>query len=86
MRNQIAIKVGLKQNRNTKSAAYGKYYAEVQNNETLSTRGLLEHIMSHGLGVIKDLPNGKVDSQGNELTTRSYMSFADFASQNVPNP
>lgn len=57
-RNQIAIKVALRQNRNTKSAAYGKYYAEVQNNETLSTRGLLEHIMSHGLGYPRSIVQG----------------------------
>ena len=180
-RNQIAIKVALRQNRNTKSAAYGKYYAEVQNNETLSTRGLLEHIMSHGLGyprsivqgvlaqlaecltelilqgqpvkldgfgtfklevktaegvggwtasevvpgmdlrskiaglrlvVIPDgteldkltstanleraslenlgvmtwLPSGKVDSEGNELTTKAYMPLSTFAAENAPNP
>lgn len=57
-RNQIAIKVGLRKNLNTKSAAYGKYYAEVQNNETLSTRGLLEHIMSHGLGYPRSIVQG----------------------------
>lgn len=57
-RNQIAIRMGLKQNKNTKSPAYGKYFAEVINNETLSTRGLLEHIMSHGLGYPRSIVQG----------------------------
>lgn len=57
-RNQIAIRLGMKKNKNTKSPAYGKYYAEVLNNETLSTRGLLEHIMSHGLGYPRAIVQG----------------------------
>lgn len=57
-RNQIAIRMGMKQNKNTKSPSYGKYFAEVLNNETLSTRGLLEHIMSHGLGYPRSIVQG----------------------------
>ena len=50
-RNSIPIKVGVRRNNNTKSPSYGKYYPEVLNNETISTRALMEHIMSHGLGI-----------------------------------
>lgn len=48
MRNKIAIPLLWKQNINEKSLAFGKYYLEVQQRETLSTRGLLEHIMGYG--------------------------------------
>ena len=49
--NQIPIKVGIRKNSNTKSPSYGKFYPEVLNDKTISTRALMEHIMSHGLGI-----------------------------------
>ena len=48
--NKIPVKISLRKNENAKSPAYGKYYPVVENEETISTRALLEHIMSHGLG------------------------------------
>lgn len=58
MRNKIAIPLLWKQNNNEKSLAYGKYFLEVQQRETLSTRGLLEHIMGHGLGYPRAVVQG----------------------------
>lgn len=57
-RNQIQIRLGMRKNLNTKSAAYGKYYPEVIHPEALTTRGLLEHIMSHGLGYPRAIVQG----------------------------
>ena len=57
-KNQIAIRMGVRKNLNTKSPSYGKWYPEVINAETLSTRGLLEHIMSHGLGYPRSIVQG----------------------------
>lgn len=57
-KNQIAIRMGVRQNKNTKSPSYNKWYPEVINAETLSTRGLLEHIMSHGLGYPRAIVQG----------------------------
>ena len=34
----------VKENKNTKSAAYGKHFAKVKNLETLNTRRLAQHI------------------------------------------
>ena len=53
--NQIPIKTAVRKNTNTKSAGYGKYYVEVMNNEPISTRALLDHIMKHGLGVPRSI-------------------------------
>lgn len=53
--NQIPVKLGWRKNMNTKSPAYGKYYPEVLNDKTISTRALLDHIMSHGLGIPRSI-------------------------------
>lgn len=45
--NAIPIRVGVRKQNSVKSPGYGKYYVEVLNNRTISTRALLEHIMSH---------------------------------------
>ena len=45
--NAIPIRVGVRKQDSVKSPGYGKYYVEVLNNRTISTRALLEHIMSH---------------------------------------
>lgn len=55
MVNDVQIRLAFKKNNNAESTAYGKYYAEVINAEPLSTAGLCEHIMSHGLGVPKSI-------------------------------
>jgi len=38
----------VKQNQNSHSAAFGKWYAQIKNLETLSTRKLANHISEHG--------------------------------------
>lgn len=40
--------VNLRQNKNSKSLAFGKYYAEVDRQKTLNIRGFAEHMISHG--------------------------------------
>ena len=46
--NFLTLKVALKQNKNTKSPSYGKYYAEVDTERTLTTLGLAKHLREHG--------------------------------------
>ncbi len=53
--NQIPIKVGYRKNTNSKSLAFGKWYVEVLNSDPISTRALLDHIMSHGLGIPRSI-------------------------------
>lgn len=45
---KVALKINIRKNNNAKSEANGKYYAEVETRETLSTRGLAEHMAKHG--------------------------------------
>ena len=45
--NQIQMAVNYRKNTNTKSAANGKYYAEVDRQKTLTTRGLAAHLKEH---------------------------------------
>ncbi|MBQ9656341.1 MAG: hypothetical protein IJV38_10040 [Prevotella sp.] len=40
--------VNLRKNQNSKSLAFGKYYAEVDRQKTLNIRGFAEHMISHG--------------------------------------
>ena len=49
--NRIEMTVNYRKNKNTKSEAYGKYYAEVAKSKTLTTRGLAELISQHNSGV-----------------------------------
>ena len=67
-KNQIPVKIGLRKNVNTKSAAYGKFYPEVIQEEPLTTRGLLEHIMSHGLGYPRAIVQGVLTQVAECLT------------------
>ena len=46
------------QNKNDKSAAYGKYYGRVVHTETLNTRKLAKHIAEHGSVYTQDVVEG----------------------------
>ncbi len=52
--NFLTLKFNLQKNKNTKSAAYGKYYAKVANEKTLTTAGLAQHMIDHGCLIGKD--------------------------------
>lgn len=51
MSETINIGVIARQNNNKMSAAYGKYYYQVNKDNTLTTRGFLQHIQDHGLAI-----------------------------------
>ena len=46
--NAPVLGINFKQNTNSQSSGYGKYYPEVDRQKTLSTRGFAEHMISHG--------------------------------------
>ena len=49
MANQrIALGINLRQNKNDKTSAFGKYYPEVDVQKTLSLRGFAQHMTDHG--------------------------------------
>ena len=45
--NSIELRVNLRKNNNEKSDQFGKLYAELETNKTLSLRGLAKHIADH---------------------------------------
>ena len=57
-KNRIALKINFRKNGNMRSHSYGKYYPEVDRNETLSLRGLAQHIKDHGTIYTRDVIEG----------------------------
>jgi predicted histone-like DNA-binding protein len=51
----------VKQNQNSFSAAYGKWYAQIKNLETLNTRKLANHISEHGSIYTPDVVYGVLE-------------------------
>ena len=49
--NNLQFKVALRENKNRKSAGYGKFYVEKARTTTLSQRGFIEHLTEHGLSM-----------------------------------
>ena len=51
----------VKLNQNTSSSAYGKWYAQIKNLETLNTRKLAQHISEHGSIYTPDVVYGVLE-------------------------
>ena len=51
----------VKQNTNTYSSAYGKWFAQIKNLETLNTRRLAQHISEHGSIYTPDVVYGVLE-------------------------
>lgn len=56
---KIAMQYDLRQS-NKKNLTYGKWYAQAVRHSTLNTRGLAEHIMSHGSIFTRDVVEGMI--------------------------
>ena len=54
-KNQKTLRIVLRQNKNEDSKAFGKWYAELMDRETITTRGLAKHIASHGSPFTEDM-------------------------------
>ena len=54
-KNQKSLRIILRQNKNEDSKAFGKWYAELMDRETLSTRALAKHIAGHGSPFTEDV-------------------------------
>ena len=57
---RIAMQYDLRQNNNKHSSSYGKWYARTVRRSTLNTRGLADHIVSHGSVFTRDVVEGMV--------------------------
>ena len=60
--NAIQMPVVLAANRNEDSKVYGKYFGQPFAVETLSMRGLIDHMISHGLSFPRYIIKGVVDA------------------------
>ena len=52
--NQISMAINYRKNKSTRLNSNGKYYAEVDRQKTLSTRGLVQHLKDHNCMVGRD--------------------------------
>ena len=57
-KNQKSLRIVLRQNKNEDSKAYGKWYAELMDRESISTRALAMHITGHGSPYTEDVIMG----------------------------
>ena len=56
--NQMQAVLDVRANNNEKSDQFGRYYAQIRRNHTLSLRGLANHIASHGTIYTRDIVEG----------------------------
>ena len=59
--NSIELRVNLRANNNEKSDQFGRLYAELDRNRTLSLRGLAKHISEHGSIYTPDVVYGVLE-------------------------
>jgi hypothetical protein len=52
--NKVQLAVNFRKNTNTRTTALGNYYAEVDRQKTLTTRGLAAHLKEHNCMVGRD--------------------------------
>ena len=74
--NEIKMGINLRQNKNTKNSGYGKYYPEVDVQETLTLKGFAKHMSDHGSIYSLDLIEG--------VLKKITQCLPELVSQGVP--
>lgn len=74
--NEIKMGVNLRQNKNSKNSGYGKYYPEVDVQETLTLKGFAKHMSDHGSIYSLDLLEG--------VLKKITQCLPELISQGVP--
>ncbi len=74
--NEIKMGINLRQNKNVKNSGYGKYYPEVDVQETLSLKGFAKHMSDHGCIYGRDLIEG--------VLKKITQCLPELVSQGVP--
>ena len=74
--NEIKLGINLRQNKNTKNSGYGKYYPEVDVQETLTLKGFAKHMSDHGSIYSLDLIEG--------VLKKITQCLPELISQGVP--
>ncbi len=86
---QPQLVLALRQNNNMESKAYGKWYAEIARKQTLSQRGICDHIEGHNLGIprsIIDMVIGQIGSCIVELLEQGCRVKIDGIGTFYPSP
>ena len=74
--NEIKMGINLRQNKNVKNAGYGKYYPEVDTQETLTLKGFAKHMSDHGSIYTLDIIEG--------VLKKITQCLPELISQGVP--
>ena len=74
--NEIKLGINLRQNKNIKNSGYGKYYPEVDTQETLTLKGFAKHMSDHGSIYSLDLIEG--------VLKKITQCLPELISQGVP--
>ncbi len=74
--NEIKMGINLRQNKNTKNSGYGKYYPEVDTQETLTLKGFAKHMSDHGSIYSLDIIEG--------VLKKITQCLPELISQGVP--
>ena len=74
--NEIKMGINLRQNKNVKNAGYGKYYPEVDAQETLTLKGFAKHMSDHGSIYTLDIIEG--------VLKKITQCLPELISQGVP--
>ena len=75
-KNEIKMGINLRQNKNVKNAGYGKYYPEVDTQETLTLKGFAKHMSDHGSIYTLDIIEG--------VLKKITQCLPELISQGVP--
>ena len=62
--NKISMAINYRKNKSTRLSSGGKYYAEVDRQKTLSTRGLAQHLKDHNCMVGRDAIMAVLNEKG----------------------
>ena len=74
--NEIKMGINLRQNKNVKNAGYGKYYPDVDTQETLTLKGFAKHMSDHGSIYTLDIIEG--------VLKKITQCLPELISQGVP--
>ena len=74
--NEIKMGINLRQNKNIKNSGYGKYYPEVDTQETLTLKGFAKHMSDHGSIYTLDIIEG--------VLKKITQCLPELISQGVP--
>ena len=62
LKNNVQLRIGLRQNKNVKSTGYNKWYGEVVLRQGLTQRGFIKHIMEHIPGITEAMTTAVLET------------------------